>query len=176
MADSKTTKKLLANSLKELMQEKAFDKISISDICDKCQMNRKSFYYHFRDKYDLVNWIFDVEFTAVIENQLNKSTLEIMHTMNELLYKDRAFYRKALLIYGQNSFMDHFYQTIFGIISSRFEDLMHIKEGHEFQKRYFTDAIVVTYRRWLLEGYDMTPDVFMEELEKCLMILRVESV
>lgn len=31
----------------------------------KCGMNRKSFYYHFCDKYDLVNWIFDTEFSEI---------------------------------------------------------------------------------------------------------------
>ena len=58
MADSNITKNALATSLKKLMREKPFEKISVSDICDDCGMNRKSFYYHFKDKYDLVNWIF----------------------------------------------------------------------------------------------------------------------
>lgn len=62
MTDSSITKLALSNALKELPTEQPFEKISISDICDRCRMNRKSFYYHFRDKYDLVNWIFDTEF------------------------------------------------------------------------------------------------------------------
>ena len=41
---------------------KSFAKISISDLCEECGLNRKSFYYHFKDKYDLVNWIFYVDF------------------------------------------------------------------------------------------------------------------
>lgn len=62
MPDSNITKKALAMAMKELMEQIPFSKISVSDICEKCGMNRKSFYYHFKDKYDLVNWIFDVEF------------------------------------------------------------------------------------------------------------------
>ena len=58
MADSNITKRALAQALKELMQEKSFEKISISDICDRCQMNRKSFYYHFIDKYDFDYFLF----------------------------------------------------------------------------------------------------------------------
>ena len=58
MSDSNLTKNALAASMKKLMREKPFDKISVSDICIDCGINRKSFYYHFRDKYDLVNWIF----------------------------------------------------------------------------------------------------------------------
>ena len=64
MADSNITKNALATSLKNLMKEKPFEKISVSDICDACGMNRKSFYYHFKDKYDLVNWIFLVGFLS----------------------------------------------------------------------------------------------------------------
>ena len=62
MADSNITKSALASALKELMETTPFAKITVSDICAKCNMNRKSFYYHFRDKYDLVSWIFRYEF------------------------------------------------------------------------------------------------------------------
>ena len=62
MADSNITKRALASALKELMESTPFSKITVSDICAKCNMNRKSFYYHFKDKFDLVNWIFDVEY------------------------------------------------------------------------------------------------------------------
>ena len=65
MADSNITKLALSGALKELLEEQSFEKISVSDICERCGMNRKSFYYHFKDKYDLVNWIFDTEFVEV---------------------------------------------------------------------------------------------------------------
>lgn len=50
MADSNITKRALATSLKELMLEQPFDKINVAQICARCNMNRKSFYYHFKDK------------------------------------------------------------------------------------------------------------------------------
>lgn len=68
MADSNITKQALAGALKELIEEQSFEKISVSDICEGCGMNRKSFYYHFKDKYDLVNWIFDTEFVELNQN------------------------------------------------------------------------------------------------------------
>ena len=46
MADSNITKNALANALKSLLEEMPFQKISVSDICARCDMNRKSFYYH----------------------------------------------------------------------------------------------------------------------------------
>ena len=69
MPDSNITKKALAQSLKELMGKQSFAKISVADICEGCGMSRKSFYYHFKDKYDLVNWIFDMEFIRSIQGR-----------------------------------------------------------------------------------------------------------
>ena len=67
MADSNITKSALASALKELMETTPFAKITVSDICAKCNMNRKSFYYHFKDKFDLVNWIYDVEYLSHVQ-------------------------------------------------------------------------------------------------------------
>ena len=65
MADSNITKRALAGALRELMAEMPFEKINVGQICERCHMNRKSFYYHFKDKYDLVNWIFDTEILSL---------------------------------------------------------------------------------------------------------------
>ena len=50
MANSNITKRALATALRALMAELPFEKINVSHICERCQMNRKSFYYHFKDK------------------------------------------------------------------------------------------------------------------------------
>ena len=44
LADSNITKRALASALKELMETEPFEKISIGEICEKCEMSRKSFY------------------------------------------------------------------------------------------------------------------------------------
>ena len=48
-ADSNLTKRALAAAMKELMEQMPFSKISVSDIAEQCGMNRKSFYYHFKE-------------------------------------------------------------------------------------------------------------------------------
>ncbi|MGL4547948.1 TetR family transcriptional regulator [Eubacterium aggregans] len=58
MSDSTTTKKEIAKGFKKLMLEKRFDKITISDIAASCGINRQTFYYHFLDKYDLLDCIY----------------------------------------------------------------------------------------------------------------------
>ena len=100
MADSNITKRALAAALKELMEQKPFSKINVAEICEKCGMNRKSFYYHFKDKYDLVNWIFDMDFAKVLEAHEKKDyfTWPFLEALCECFYENRCFYRKALKI------------------------------------------------------------------------------
>ena len=108
MSDSNITKRSLASALKELMEEMPFAKITVADICEKCGMNRKSFYYHFRDKYDLVNWIYDTEFISVARSRQYASGWDRIADLCAYFYENRRFYCKVLAIQGQNSFSDHF--------------------------------------------------------------------
>ena len=52
------TKKALALSLKKLLEKKPLSKITVTDIAAECGINRHTFYYHFRDIYDLLEWIY----------------------------------------------------------------------------------------------------------------------
>lgn len=53
---SQTTKHALEASLKRLLQQKPLNKITVSEIAEDCEINRMTFYYHFKDIYDLVEW------------------------------------------------------------------------------------------------------------------------
>ena len=53
---SQTTKRALEASLKHLLLKKPLDKITINDIAEDCGINRMTFYYHFKDIYDLIEW------------------------------------------------------------------------------------------------------------------------
>ena len=54
----RTTKELLAESFLELVQTKRIDKITITDITNNCGMSQPTFYNHFKDKYDMIVWIY----------------------------------------------------------------------------------------------------------------------
>lgn len=62
------TKKALAESLKTAMRQKAFSKITVSEIIAGCGLNRKTFYYHFTDIYALLKWMFQEETSTIIQN------------------------------------------------------------------------------------------------------------
>ncbi len=65
---SMNTKKALADALKTAMRKKPFQKISVSELVQAADMNRKTFYYHFEDIYALLKWILEEEAINVIKS------------------------------------------------------------------------------------------------------------
>ena len=108
MSESKITKNALAESLKLLMQTIPFAKISVNDICEHCGISRKSFYYHFKDKYDLVNWIFYSEYMQILADKDYDDGWSCLFDIYDYLYHNKDFYIKAFAICGQNSFKELF--------------------------------------------------------------------
>jgi probable dihydroxyacetone kinase regulator len=155
LADSTITKKALATSLKELLEDEPFEKISVGEICDRCFMNRKSFYYHFKDKYDLMNWIFDTEFSLSAE-----PNDECFVELCRYLYDNRSFYRRAFKIQGQNSFSAHFRERLEPIIEARVSAL-YVAPTTEFARNFYIDAFLIAIERWLSEKNCIDSDEFV---------------
>lgn len=65
---SYNTKKLLSDALKQAMKKKPFQKITVSELIEECKVNRKTFYYHFGDIYELLKWTFEQEAIEVVKN------------------------------------------------------------------------------------------------------------
>ena len=61
MPQKETVDKLLAESFKELGLTEPIDKITIKEITDKAGVIRPTFYNHFQDKYELLEWIIRTE-------------------------------------------------------------------------------------------------------------------
>jgi probable dihydroxyacetone kinase regulator len=62
------TKTALAASLKKFMKKKPLGKITVSEIITDCNVNRKTFYYHFEDIYALLKWMLEQEAIEVVKN------------------------------------------------------------------------------------------------------------
>ncbi len=162
MADSNITKRALADSLKVLMSEHSFSKISIGDICGRCEMNRKSFYYHFRDKYDLVNWIFEREFVAVSKVKAYNSVWDAFSDLCEYLYANKDFYRNAFKIGGQNSFGEYFFNTCKEMFTKRLHLLTDDRALADFQSKFLAEAMRSTFDNWVSSKECMPPQEFSE--------------
>ena len=112
-ADSNLTKRALAAAMKELMEQMPFSKISVSDIAEQCGMNRKSFYYHFKDKYDLVNWHFEQLAQKSFKQMGVSLTLrEALIRKFEFLKGEGTFFSQAFRSRDHNSVVAYDYQCI----------------------------------------------------------------
>ena len=160
MPDSSITKKALADALKRLMAEKPLQKISVGDICERCNMNRKSFYYHFRDKYDLVNWVFYTEFAAQFIGDEVFSPEAFLEKICTYFHRNRAFYVSALEQEGQNSFSDYFADVMRPLLALHFSDVVDEDDARDFFITFYTDALLSALKRWLREG-TMPPERFV---------------
>ena len=105
------TKKMIYTALVELMKEKTFEEIKVSDICEKALINRSTFYAHYEDKYELlIDFIKDLkeEFSQKLEN--NKA-LNIKEYYLELIkiflnhVEDKKDIYSSIMIHNRNSIM-----------------------------------------------------------------------
>lgn len=89
---SQITKYALENSLKNLLLQKPLDKITISDITDDCGISRMTFYYHFKDIYDLVEWsCFEGARKALRENKTYETWQQGYLQIFEEVKKNKPF-------------------------------------------------------------------------------------
>ena len=169
MPYSAITKRALAQAMKDLMREQPFAKISVGDICAACGMNRKSFYYHFKDKYDLVNWIFDSEFLKPARDAQYKNFWDFMRDMCSYFYQEQDFFRCALQITGQNCFHEHFIDTVSPVLLELNRDVFEGVNHVHFFTSLVNDALLTSVIRWLTDGAQITPQEYLDQLRLILI-------
>lgn len=96
------TKEKIVSALRELMQERPLQKITVQDIMNCAGMKRQSFYYHFQDIYEVVGWEVDRKLLAPMCADTNESGEKWFCRFLALLDEDRAFYRKAIKAVGRS--------------------------------------------------------------------------
>ncbi len=93
MADR--TKLWIADKMKTLMAKKPLDKIRVTEICREAEIERPTFYYHFRDKYDLVAWIFAHDALGLDVIDVRSAAENINKMKQEYLFYKRAYEDKS---------------------------------------------------------------------------------
>jgi probable dihydroxyacetone kinase regulator len=105
MIERKSIKHLLADSIKELMNEKPLQKITVQMIADNCHVTRQTFYHHFLDKFDLVNWIFCTNIDSIVSGSPRELPWRmVLAEMLLCMKREQKFYVNAMSCEGQNSF------------------------------------------------------------------------
>ena len=81
-------KLVIAGSFKQLMQEHPFEKLTIQMIADRAGIMRSTFYHHFKDKYDLLDWLIVEEIITPAEKGLREHRM--MEALRAMLCGVRA--------------------------------------------------------------------------------------
>ncbi|MBQ7822133.1 MAG: TetR/AcrR family transcriptional regulator C-terminal domain-containing protein [Clostridia bacterium] len=168
MADSSITKKALASALKKLMSERPFSQITVINICELCEMNRKSFYYHFKDKYDLVSYICYTEFIKAASEKDYTDGFDLLYDMCNYFEKNKSFYRKILKNESNNPFYDYFKGWLMPIAEDFMKKIFASSENNQFYADFFTDAFINSLKKWILSPNPMPAKKFIEMIRSCV--------
>lgn len=172
MSDSLITKRAIANALKDLMKKKDLQKISVSDIVERCGINRQTFYYHFKDKYDLVDWIYYNEVVAAVvrSRPLEDWSGVVLDVLNGMK-RERSFYMNALNVNGQNAFQDYFFDMTKNLLLAMLDTIDGAKtteEGRNFIAEFYAYGLVGVTVHWALSGMKQPPEEIVGRLSRLI--------
>ncbi len=163
---SERTKVWIADKMKDLMKRKPVDKIRITEICEAAGIERSTFYYHFKDKYTLVAWIFYYSARTVDVTDLTSSAAHL-----EQMKKDMQFYRRAFEDTSQNALwqymLDYFTEeNICAVKSILKTDELDPLLAHCI--RYYCYGAVGMAREWIRKDNTISAEMFVEMTRSCM--------
>ena len=142
------TKQWIADRVREIMKRKPIDKIRVTEICQAAEIQRPTFYYHFKDKYDLVAWMFctdaygtDLTSVASAAAGMNKMKQEIL------------FYKRAYEDASQNALwrymLEYFVRRYTELVKERLgTDLLDTQLAYSI--RFYCMGCVGMTQEWVL--------------------------
>lgn len=157
MSETANTRRIIAQSFKELMMKKSFEKITVADITSNCGFNRQTFYYHFKDKYDLLNQIFYNEIICELTNGMTLTNwsdkcLVMLKTMK----KDEKFYKNATKSANSEEFRNYIfavYRDLFYDVIGRLAEEYTLRSfDRAFVSRFFAFGVAGTIIDWVENG------------------------
>lgn len=157
MKEYTITKDAIANAFKELMKIKSFDKISISDITNICKLNRQTFYYHFQDKYELMNWIYYNEIFLPLVDNLSEDTYETkFQDMFIKMRQDDFVYQNALNSNNEYGFENYLVSVLEELI------ILLLENKKNLDTKFCTYGLSSVIIDWVRRGMKESP----QELSK----------
>lgn len=142
------TKQSLGNTLKEIMKHKPFSKITISELIRECDVNRKTFYYHFEDIYDLLKWMLEQEaFEVVKQFDLLVDYKDAFDFVINYVKQNSYFLNCIYDSVGRDELKRFFYKDFIGIsekIISEYADDLNVSLSDDFKYflcNFYTEAL-----------------------------------
>lgn len=158
----------LADSVKECMRNTPVDKITVKNIAEGCGVTRQTFYRHFLDKYDLINWYFDKLVLESFDHMGQGATVyEGLVKKFRFIRRERVFFSGAFRSDDRNSLKEHDFDLILQFYLNKIME----KTGRmpdemlRFQLEMYCRGSVYMTVKWVLGGMKATP----EEMAKSLV-------
>lgn len=149
------TKIKIAKAAKELMRKRPLEKISVTEIVDSSGVSRQTFYRKFQDKYDLVNWYFDVlAMQSFVKMNEEGSLRSALISKFDYIRSESGFFKEAFKITGDNSVVKHDYEFILEFYMSK-RDAVHVEKISSelaFLMEFYCHASISMTVEWALKG------------------------
>lgn len=170
---SQITKRALEQSLKNLLLQKPLTKITINDIAEDCGINRMTFYYHFKDIYDLVEWsCMEDAKNALNENRTyetwQQGLLQIFEAVKEnkpfIMNVYRCVHREQVEKYLEPLVDD----LLLGVINEEAVGLTVREEDREFIARVYAYIFIGIMIDWINGDMEEDPKAITDRLAKLI--------
>ena len=142
------TKMWIADKMREIMKHKSIDKIRVTEICKSADIERPTFYYHFKDKYDLVAWMFCTDAYGTDLTSVSSAAAGMNRMKQEIL-----FYKCAYEDSSQNALWHYMLEYFV----RRYTELVKEKLGADFLDtqlaysiRFYCMGAVGMTQEWVL--------------------------
>ena len=159
---SLTTKKAIALAFREILKEKSLSKITINDIAQKSDINRQTFYYHFKDVYDLVEWICLTESDNILKQKVDYSSWqEAFLNLFLLLKQDQSFVQSIYHNVSYDLLAKNIYKLVFPIIynvvKNKTNNIKIKEEDLIFIADFYKYSFVAIVLKWVEDGMEKDP-------------------
>ena len=163
------TKQALEASLKRMMLKKPLDKITIRDITEDCGISRMTFYYHFKDIYDLVEWSYIEDASRALQD---KKTYDTWHEgllqVFEAVLENKPFILNAYRCISRDQ-MERFlfkltYDLIRGVVDERSQGVEISEENKAFIAEFYKYSFVGIMLDWIRQGMSADYQVIVEKI------------
>ena len=156
---SNTTKQALEAALKHMMLKKPLDKITIQDLTSQCGISRMAFYYHFRDIYDLVEWVCLEDAAQALQD---KKTCDTWHEgllqVFEAVLENKPFVLNASRCISRERMERVLFQLTYGLIldvvNERSQGLLIAEEDKVFIANFYKYSFVGLMLDWMKRGME----------------------
>ena len=167
------TKYALEASLKKFLLKKPVDKITISDLTNDCGISRMSFYYHFKDIYDLVEWAcFEDAAQALQGKKTHDTWQEGLMQIFEAVMENKPFILNVYHALSRDqieSYLFHLtYNLIEGVVEEKSTGMNVTKEQKQFVADFYKYSFVGLMLDWIKGDMKGDPQVMVQKLELVL--------